>query len=51
MNIGADDKFVGELHNVILIMYREQDPRDEIFWQNDACLKLAIDSPYTQSND
>ena len=51
MNVGADDKFVGELHSVILIMYREQDPRDEIFWQNDACLKLAIDSPYTQSND
>lgn len=50
MNLGPDDKNVGVTHDVTLTMYRQKDAKNEIFWQTDQCLLLAIDSPYTQSN-
>ena len=39
---------VGEVHDVTLILYRDQGDQPEVFWQENQCFKLTFNTPYTQ---
>ena len=45
-----EQRLVGEVHDVRLTLYRDQNTVPQILWQEDQCFKLTFDTPYRKSD-